>query len=116
VSITALISSHPPTPDAGRIKCGGMRRNEGGDGHERPGVSLPFAEWRILRIASVLRAAKWTLVLSNTVLAIPGGFAREAGVLRITQTDIDAYLDVLCALAEHACWPANGSPLLRPRR
>jgi len=37
---------------------------------------------------------------------------REAGVLRITQTDIDAYLDVLCALAEQRMLASDGSPLL----
>jgi predicted nucleic acid-binding protein len=48
-----------------------------------------------------LRAGQWTLVLSNTVLGeYHEVLHREADALGLSHTDADAYLDVLCALAE----------------
>ena len=56
------------------------------------------ASYELLRL---LREAKWTLVLSNTVLGeYHEVLHREAGVLRLAHSDADEYLDVLCALAE----------------
>jgi predicted nucleic acid-binding protein len=66
------------------------------------------ASYELLRL---LREAKWTLVLSNTVLGeYHEVLHREAGVLRITHTDTDAYLDVLCALAEQRMLASEWQP------
>jgi hypothetical protein len=68
------------------------------------------ASYELLRL---LRAAKWTLVLSNTVLGeYQEVLHREAGFLRITHTDTDAYLDVLCALAEQRMLASEWQPAL----
>ncbi len=49
----------------------------------------------------LLREAKWTLVLSNTILGeYHEVLHREAGVLKLADAEVDSYLDALCALAE----------------
>lgn len=52
-------------------------------------------------LLALLRAGKWTLVLSNTVLGeYHEVLHREADAVGLSHADADAYLDVLCALAE----------------
>lgn len=64
----------------------------------------------------LLRAGHWTLVLSNTVLGeYHEVLHREADALGLGHADADAYLDVLCALAEQrtltTAWqPAAADP------
>ena len=71
------------------------------------------ASYELLRL---LRAGQWTLVLSNTVLGEYHEILhREADALRLSHADADAYLDVLCALAEQrtltTAWqPAAADP------
>ena len=66
------------------------------------------ASYELLRL---LREAKWTLVLSNTVLGeYHDVLHRESGVLRLTHGDADAYLDVLCALAEQRVLTSEWQP------
>src|SRR5438046_7495262 len=66
------------------------------------------ASYELLRL---LREAKWTLVLSNTVLSEYNEvLRREAGVLRLTHADADAYLDVLCALEEQRMLASEWQP------
>ena len=56
------------------------------------------ASYEVLRL---LREGKWTLVLSNTVLGEYHEILhRESSALKLAHADADAYLDVLCALAE----------------
>lgn len=67
-------------------------------------------------LLALLRAGKWTLVLSNTVLGeYHEVLHREADALGLSHADADAYLDVLCALAEQrtltTAWqPAAADP------
>jgi len=52
-------------------------------------------------LLALLRAGKWTAVLSNTVLGeYHEVLHREAAAIGLSHADADAYLDVLCALAE----------------
>jgi putative PIN family toxin of toxin-antitoxin system len=76
-------------------------RSQGGASHE---------------LLQLLRAGQWTLVLSNTVLGeYHEVLHREADALGLSHADADAYLDVLCALAEQraltTAWqPAAADP------
>ena len=66
------------------------------------------ASYELLRL---LREAKWTLVLSNTVLGEYHEILhRESGVLRLAHADADAYLDALCALAEQRVLTSEWQP------
>ncbi|MEW6303203.1 MAG: putative toxin-antitoxin system toxin component, PIN family [Verrucomicrobiota bacterium] len=71
------------------------------------------ASHELLRL---LRNGQWTLVLSNTVLGeYHEVLHREADTLGLSHPDADAYLDVLCALAEQrtltTAWqPAAADP------
>src|SRR5436309_497816 len=59
-----------------------------------------------------LRAGKWTLVLSNTVLGeYHEVLHREAVATGLSHADIDAYLDVLCALAEKRTLSTEWQPV-----
>src|SRR2546428_1939948 len=67
------------------------------------------ASYELLRL---LREGKWTLVLSNTILAeYHEVLHREAGVLKLTDTEADAYLDALCALAEQRTLTSEWQPV-----
>src|SRR2546423_12601504 len=67
-------------------------------------------------LLQLLRSARWTLVLSNTVLGEYHEVVhREAQTLGLSHADADTYLDVLCALAEQCtlmtAWqPAASDP------
>lgn len=66
------------------------------------------ASHEILRL---LREKKWKLVLSNTVLGeYHEILRREAGVLQLGHADVDAYLDVLCALADQRALTSEWQP------
>lgn len=66
------------------------------------------ASYELLRL---LRQGKWALMLSNTVLGeYHEVLHREAGVLRLTHAEADAYLDVLCALAEQRALTSEWQP------
>ena len=68
------------------------------------------ASHELLRL---LRARRWKLVLSNTVLTeYEEVLKREASPLGMTLPEIDRFLDALCLLAEQ-CHPSGGwVPLL----
>ena len=52
-------------------------------------------------LLQLLRARRWTLVLSNTVLGeYDEVLHREGDALGLSHADADAYWDVLCALTE----------------
>lgn len=58
-----------------------------------------------------LRAGKWTLVLSNTVLGeYHEMLHRDAEAIGLSHADADAYLDVLCALAEKCALSTEWQP------
>lgn len=67
-------------------------------------------------VLQLLRAGRWTLLLSNTVLGeYHEVLHREVAALDLTHEDVDAYLDVICALAEQrtltTAWePAAADP------
>jgi putative PIN family toxin of toxin-antitoxin system len=67
-------------------------------------------------LLQLLRAGQWTLVLSNTALGeYQEVLHRQAEALGLSHGDADAYLDVLCALAEqrtlNTAWqPAAADP------
>ena len=66
------------------------------------------ASYELLRL---LREGKWALVLSNTVLGeYHEVLHREAGALKLTDAEADAYLDVLCALAEQPALTSEWQP------
>src|SRR6266568_3252635 len=66
------------------------------------------ASYELLRL---LGEARWTLVLSNTVLGeYHEVLHREAGVLKLAHAEADAYLDVLCALAEQRALTSEWQP------
>jgi len=66
------------------------------------------ASYELLRL---LRAGKWGLVLSNTVLGeYHEVLHREAGALKFTDAEADTYLDVLCALAEQRALTSEWQP------
>jgi predicted nucleic acid-binding protein len=66
------------------------------------------ASYELLRL---LREARGTLVLSNTVLGEYHEILhREAGVLKLTHAEADAYLDALCALAEQRALTSDWQP------
>jgi predicted nucleic acid-binding protein len=63
-------------------------------------------------LLQLLRAGQWTLVLSNTVLGeYHEVLHREAGPLGLSHADADAYLDVLCALAEQRALTTAWQPV-----
>ena len=67
------------------------------------------ASHELLRL---LRAGKWTLVLSNTVLGeYHEVLHRERAALKLTPADADAYLDVVCALAEQRALNSPWQPV-----
>ena len=67
------------------------------------------ASYELLRL---LREARWTLVLSNTVLGEYHEILhREADALKLTHADADAYLDALCALAEQRLLTSEWQPV-----
>ena len=66
------------------------------------------ASYELLRL---LREGKWTLVLSNTVLGeYHEVLHREAGALKLTHAEADAYLDSVCALAEQRALTSQWQP------
>jgi putative PIN family toxin of toxin-antitoxin system len=66
------------------------------------------ASYELLRL---LREAKWTLVLSNTVLGeYHEVLHREAAALKLTHAEADAYLDALCGLAEQRALTSEWQP------
>jgi predicted nucleic acid-binding protein len=67
------------------------------------------ASYELLRL---LGDSKWTLVLSNTVLGEYHEILhRESSVLKLTHDDADAYLDVLCSLAEQRALTSQWQPV-----
>ena len=67
------------------------------------------ASYELLRL---LRDGKWTLVLSNTVLGEYHEILhRESSALKLAHADADAYLDVLCALAEQCALISAWQPV-----
>jgi len=67
------------------------------------------ASYELLRL---LRERKWTLVLSNTVLGeYHEILRRESSALKLAHADADAYLDVLCALAEQCALTSPWQPV-----
>jgi putative PIN family toxin of toxin-antitoxin system len=63
-------------------------------------------------LLELLRAGQWTLVLSNTVLGEYHEVVhREADALGLSHADADAYLDVLCALAEQRALTTPWQPV-----
>ena len=74
-------------------------------------AALRFRRGASYELLRLLREGKWTLVLSNTVLGeYHEVLHREAGVLKLTQAEADAYLDALCALAEQRALTSEWQP------
>jgi predicted nucleic acid-binding protein len=79
-------------------------------------TNVPVAALRSRRGASfevvrLLREGRWTLVLSNTVLGEYHEILhREGRVLGLSEAQADAYLDVLCALAEQRALSTEWQP------
>jgi len=62
-------------------------------------------------VVRLLREGHWTLVLSNTVLGEYHEILhREAGAFELSQTEIDFYLDALCALADQRALSTEWQP------
>jgi putative PIN family toxin of toxin-antitoxin system len=62
-------------------------------------------------VVRLLREGRWTLVLSNTVLGeYHEVLHRESGAFGLSQPQTDAYLDVLCALAEQRTLTTEWQP------
>lgn len=62
-------------------------------------------------LVRLLREGRWTLVLSSTVLGEYHKILhREGGALGLSQPQADAYLDVLCALAEQRVLATEWQP------
>ncbi len=79
------------------VLLAGLRSNKG-------------ASFELLRL---LRAGKWKLVLSNTVLTeYEEVVKREAAALDLTLADADELLDVLCLLAEPCTVSDRWTPIL----
>jgi predicted nucleic acid-binding protein len=63
-------------------------------------------------LLALLRAGKWKLVLSNTVLGeYHEVLHREAAAIGLSHADADAYLDVLCAVAEQRALTTASQPV-----
>ena len=61
----------------------------------------------------LLRAGRWTLVLSNTVCAEYGEILkRQAPILGLSLEDIDHFLKALCLLAERRTLATTWTPIL----
>jgi predicted nucleic acid-binding protein len=61
----------------------------------------------------LLRAGKWTLVLSNTVLAeYEEVLKRERAALGLSLDEVDKALDALCLLAERRAVSSQWTPIL----
>lgn len=59
----------------------------------------------------ILRAGKWTLLLSNTVLGeYHEVLHRETAMTGLSHADTDVYLDALCALAEQCTLSSEWQP------
>lgn len=79
------------------VLVAGLRSNKG-------------ASFELLRL---LRAGKWRLLLSNTVLAEYEEIVkREAAALGLTLADADKLLDALCLLAEPCTMSSRWLPIL----
>ncbi len=67
------------------------------------------ASYELLRL---LRQGEWTLVLSNTVLGeYHDVLHRESAGISLSHTEIDSYLDALCALAEQRTLGGYSQPV-----
>jgi predicted nucleic acid-binding protein len=61
----------------------------------------------------LLRAGRWTLVLSNTVCAEYEEILKgQAAILGLTLADIDRFLDSLCLMAERRQLTSTWTPIL----
>jgi predicted nucleic acid-binding protein len=64
-------------------------------------------------VLRILRAGRWTLVLSNTVCAeYEEILKRQAPILGLSLEDVDSFLDALCLLAERRTLATTWTPIL----